>query len=129
LDSALEQTWPNTEIILSDDGKTDEVRRICADYEPRVQYVRNPNPEISGYNNARHLCHLARGKYLKFQLDDDLLHPECIRLMVAAMERTGAHLAFPPRRLIDEYGNPLPPPAPFEAAPLFPFAKSLLNAD
>lgn len=117
LDSALKQTWPNTEIILSDDCKTDEVRRICADYEPRVQYVRNPNPGISGHNNMRHLCHLARGKYLKFLLDDDLLHPECVRLMVEAMERTGSHLAFSPRRLIDEHGNPLPPPALFKAQP------------
>jgi glycosyltransferase involved in cell wall biosynthesis len=103
LTSALEQTWPNVEIIVSDDCKTEAIREICAEFAGQVAYVRNPNPGPLGHNNIRNLAALARGTYIKFLFDDDILHPFCVQHLVEALERhPGSALAFSPRKTIDE---------------------------
>ena len=102
--SALAQTWPRTEIIVSDDCPTEEIQKICASYAGFVRYVRNPKPGKNGTNNIRHLCRLAQGTYLKFLFDDDILHPFCVQYLVEALEQgesLGATMAFSQRPLID----------------------------
>ncbi len=103
LTSALAQTWPNVEIIVSDDCKTSAIREICAEFEGQLTYVRNPNPGPIGHNNIRNLAGLARGAYIKYLFDDDILHPFCTQYLVEALERNpGSTLAFSPRKTIDE---------------------------
>ena len=105
LTSALAQTWPNVEIIVSDDCPTDEIRQICVRYDGLVTYVRNPNPGTIGHNNICHLASRAKGVYLKYLFDDDVLHPFCVQYLVEAMEQHANQrptLAFSPRMTIDQ---------------------------
>ena len=110
LTSALAQTWREREIIVSDDCPTEEIRKICAEYGGHVRYLRNPSPGALGHNNIRHLCRVARGAYLKFLFDDDILHPFCVQYLVEALEAEasrGATLAFSPRVKIDSDNHPV----------------------
>ncbi len=110
LTSALAQTWRKSEIIVSDDCPTEEINIICGEYGAHLRYERNPYPGVLGHNNIRHLCRLARGKYIKLLFDDDILHPFCVQYLVEALEAetpSGATLAFSPRVKIDSDNHPV----------------------
>ncbi|MBI2517769.1 MAG: glycosyltransferase family 2 protein [Opitutae bacterium] len=72
LDSALEQSWPHKEIILVDDGSTDQSLRIAREYEARgVKIIIQSN---RGASAARNLgLAAARGDFIQFLDADDLL--------------------------------------------------------
>jgi glycosyltransferase involved in cell wall biosynthesis len=100
LTSALAQTYPNREIIVSDDCPTEEIAQICAKY-PMVNYSRNPRRAPN--TNLLRLIGMAQGEYVKYLLDDDLLHPLCVTQMVDAMQaHETAMLVFSPRDIIDD---------------------------
>jgi glycosyltransferase involved in cell wall biosynthesis len=106
----LAQTWQEKEIIVSDDCPTADISNICSEFGDHVQYMRNPSPGRLGHNNIRHLCRVARGAYLKFLFDDDILHPFCAQYLVEALEAEaprGAMLAFSPRVKIDGDNHPI----------------------
>ncbi len=112
LTSALAQTWANKEIIVSDDCPSEAIAEICARY-PGIKYSRNPNP--GAQNNALRLIGLAQGEFVKFLLDDDLLHPLCIGQMAAAFASVpSATLAFSPRDLIDTDNRVIQRPRAFQ---------------
>lgn len=79
LASALAQTYPAIEILVSDQCPTDQVREIVRRH-PRVEYRRNRVPGV--YSNFRNCMRIARGEFVKFLLDDDLLRPDCVAKMV-----------------------------------------------
>jgi hypothetical protein len=112
LDSALAQTYPNVEIIVADDSDGDYVEAMTtrvAKGPGRVRYVRNA-PRRGFHANFAQLHTLAKGHYLKFLNDDDVLHPECVARMVAVFEALGSRISLVASRrvLIDEAGNALP---------------------
>jgi glycosyltransferase involved in cell wall biosynthesis len=112
LTSALAQTWENKEIIVSDDCPSAAIAEICARY-PGIKYSRNPNP--GAQNNALRLIGLAQGEFVKFLLDDDLLHPLCIGQMAAAFASVpSATLVFSPRDLIDADNRVIQRPRAFQ---------------
>lgn len=105
LTSAIAQTWENREIIISDDCPTDAIQKIVAEFGTHVTYLRNPNPGSWGINNIRHIMSVAKGDYIKFLFDDDILHPFCTQYLVEALEETAdrnVKLAFSPRCTIDD---------------------------
>ena len=106
LASAVAQTFIDSEIIVSDDCPTDEINQICLKFPGRVNYSRNPNP--GARNNVLRLMSLAQGEYVKFLLDDDILHPFCIQYLVQAMQAAHAQnprLVFSLRATIDVDNN------------------------
>lgn len=101
--SALNQTYGNIEIIVSDDCPTDAIRQICDEYGDRISYICNPNPGRAGFNNLLHLLSLAQGEYIKYLFDDDALHPECVAHLAAALSANNqCAMAFSLRNIIDE---------------------------
>jgi glycosyltransferase involved in cell wall biosynthesis len=84
LQSALEQTYSNIEIIVCDDGSTDESVRIIEEYQrkdPRVQLIRKANGgQASGFNAA---FAASRGEILTLLDSDDLFLPHKIERIVA----------------------------------------------
>ena len=84
LQSALEQTYSNIEIIVCDDGSTDESVRIIEEYQrkdPRVQLIRKANGgQASGFNAA---FDASRGEILTLLDSDDLFLPHKIERVVA----------------------------------------------
>ena len=89
IESALNQTYANREIIFVDNGSTDGTSEILTRYHRRVQVHHEP---IRGANRARNrgLRH-ARGDYLQFLDADDLLHPDKLAVQVPlAVSRLGS---------------------------------------
>ena len=103
IESALAQTYPKTEIVISDNCRGDEVRDVSRRY-PQIRYHRNP--ETGVYNNFRSCIRLAGGEFVKFLLDDDLLERNCIDRLVSAFELApDITLTCGWYRLINDRGN------------------------
>jgi glycosyltransferase involved in cell wall biosynthesis len=85
LQSVLDQTWPNVEIIVVDDGSRDGTLRVAKSFERRnVKVVSQPNQGAPAARN--HALSLAQGTYIQWLDADDLLHPNKIsaQMQVAA---------------------------------------------
>ena len=105
LDSALRQSYPSIEIVVSDNCPDEGVARVMRDY-PRVRYQRNPVRGV--YPNFRNCIRLASGEYVKFLLDDDLLMPSCVADMVEVFNHVPeVTLVSGWYRLVDEHGREL----------------------
>lgn len=73
IESALEQDYPNFEIIVSDNGSTDETEEVIKKYkyDTRVRYFKNKINLGSGLNYQKLLYEYATGEYGHFLTDDD----------------------------------------------------------
>lgn len=97
------QSYPNIEVIVSDDGSRDATLEIVAAHRAKsrlpfhVQH--NTNHGIGANWNAA--LHAAKGTYLKLMMQDDLIAPEFLSTLVAAARATpGAGLVFCRRALL-----------------------------
>jgi glycosyltransferase involved in cell wall biosynthesis len=101
IESALEQTFQSFEIIVVDDGSTDDSRKIIESFGRRVRAEFGPNRGASAARNKG--TELARGSYLQYLDADDLLLPNALIQRVEAMERTGADVAYSDwQRLVED---------------------------
>ncbi len=91
LSSALEQTHPNVEIIVVDDGSTDESLSIARSLGPRLRVLAGPQQGASAARNRA--TQESRGEFLQYLDADDLLMPEAVAGRVACLARTGADVA------------------------------------
>ena len=82
LDSIINQTYKNLEIILVDDGSTDNSGRICDEYakrDKRIKFIRQKN---SGQANARNKgIKESKGKYIAFVDSDDWIDEDFIETL------------------------------------------------
>ncbi|MCO8163207.1 glycosyltransferase [Pseudomonas sp. 21LCFQ010] len=113
LQSAQNQTYQNLEIVVCDDCPTDMIENICAEigqFDHRIRYVRNPDAgkDIGRLNHV--LClNEAKGEFIKFLNDDDLLDIECVERMLDSFRRyPDITLVTSKRQRIDQHGAPLP---------------------
>jgi glycosyltransferase involved in cell wall biosynthesis len=103
--SVLAQTYVSLEIIVVDDGSTDDTREVAASFtDARVRYVHQANRGLSAARNTgiRH----ARGELLTFLDSDDLFLETKLETLVGALEKNPA-LGFVAGGaiLIDERGE------------------------
>lgn len=110
LDSALAQTYANIEIVVCDDSEGTEIEAIARRGMARraLRYERNPG-RLHGRANYIKCFAAARGEFVKFLNDDDLLMPACVQTLLDAFRREpDLALATSRRQRIDAAGNPLP---------------------
>ena len=83
LDSIIGQTYSNIEIILIDDGSTDNSPQICDEYAKQDGRIRVIHKENSGVSASRNLgLSYARGEYVAFIDSDDWLELNAIEFCV-----------------------------------------------
>src|SRR5271157_607063 len=86
IESVLAQSFTNYELIVIDDGSTDETDKIIPKkYADKLNYVWQEN---QGESKARNLgISLAQGEYLAFLDSDDKWHPDKLKYQVEAITR------------------------------------------
>jgi glycosyltransferase involved in cell wall biosynthesis len=92
LESALSQSYPDKEVIVVDDGSTDRSAEIIKSLEPTVISKFQLNQGASAARNRG--TTLARGEYIQYLDADDMLAPDTLTKRVAAVEATGADIAY-----------------------------------
>jgi O-antigen biosynthesis protein len=112
IESALAQTYPHCEIIVGDDSPDGHIESLAAEYlnDGRfpVSYIRTGRSNGSIHNYETSLP-FAKGKYVKFLNDDDLIAPDNIACQVTVMEQNPSlSLTTSRRHLIDPLGKILP---------------------
>src|SRR5881628_3332235 len=80
--SAIEQDFDDREIIVVDDGSTDDTPTLVVAFGQRVLYLRQRNQGVAGSRNAGILQ--ARGEFLAFLDGDDLWEPHKLSRQVRA---------------------------------------------
>jgi glycosyltransferase involved in cell wall biosynthesis len=108
LDSILDQTFRDFELIISDNCSTDRSDEICRRYaarDPRIRYYRNDRNMGAGWN-LRNVYFKATGKYFKWAAHDDMIQPDFLRLCVDALEADDSVvIAHTLTRIIDDHGQ------------------------
>jgi glycosyltransferase involved in cell wall biosynthesis len=92
LASAFAQTYPHTEVIVIDDGSTDQTADLIRSYGDRVRAEFGPNRGASAARNRG--TALACGEFIQYLDADDLLPVGAVADRVAALERSGAEVAY-----------------------------------
>ena len=77
IESVLAQTFPPIELIVIDDGSTDDTPAVVAGFQDRVRYHYQPNAGVSAARNAG--ANIARGEWLAFLDADDWYYPDRLR--------------------------------------------------
>jgi GT2 family glycosyltransferase len=83
IDSALAQTVPFHDIVVVDDGSTDDTARVLAAYGDRIKVVQHPRGGVQAARNAG--AALAGGDFLTLCDSDDLLEPEFVAGLLACL--------------------------------------------
>jgi glycosyltransferase involved in cell wall biosynthesis len=100
LDSIAQQTYPNWQVVVTEDGTHDGTEQILDTFgqqvgHARVDYWRNPvNQGVSATRN--HSMARATGQYLAFLDHDDLWKPDHLERLITRLEETGADFAYAP---------------------------------
>lgn len=94
LDSILSQDYEKLEVILIDDGSTDDSGKICDAYarqDSRIRVIHQRNGGAAAAKNAG--LRAATGEYLSFVDSDDFLEPRAYGYMLSLLKENGADVA------------------------------------
>ena len=88
IESVLASTFNDFELVVVDDGSTDETLAIARDYASRDRRVKVHVNEknLGDYPNRNRAASLARGEYLKYLDSDDHIYPHGLDVMVRIMD-------------------------------------------
>ncbi|QQS43483.1 glycosyltransferase family 2 protein [Candidatus Roizmanbacteria bacterium] len=120
LKSALDQTYDNIEIVISDNSENNDTKKYIESLDnKKIRYIKN-KINIGPFLNSNQVVSLSKGKYVKYLLDDDLLHSSCVEKMVTIFEKfPSVGVVMAPLNIIDTRGN--------EITPRFYFVRQMHN--
>ena len=113
LESALSQTYPNIEIIVSDNCSTDGTGELVKNYsDKRLKYIRHAN-NIGAINNFNFGVREAKGQYFLMLHDDDMIDSDFVQTCLSkanystdyGMIRTGIRIIDSEKKVIRETRN------------------------
>ena len=108
IESVLEQSHRNIELILVNDGSKDGSPAIMDDYaarDPRVVAIHQANGGVAAARNRG--LQAARGSHVAFLDSDDWWTPDKLALQLDHMQRTGARVCYTAYQRVAEDGTPL----------------------
>lgn len=109
LESLQKQTYENLEILVINDGSTDNTGRIAEQYAQKDQRICIYNKTNGGEANSRNFgLSKATGEYVAFCDADDYMHPDFIEKMYSALSDQKAEVAICGWNSVDPEGNPMP---------------------
>ena len=105
LDSIMNQTFKDFEVIMVDDGSTDNSFNICQEYVARDNRFKLIHQENKGLAGARNTClkHM-KGEYITWIDSDDVVDDNYLERLLEVQEKTGADIVRCVRKLIRD-GN------------------------
>ena len=111
IDSVLEQTYPNIEVIICDDSSDNRVQEMLIPYLDSFSNIKYHKNERNLFLENWHKCYnLATGEYINYLMDDDVFHKEKIsKMMYFFNEFDNITLVTSYRQTIDQFGHYLPP--------------------
>lgn len=105
LDTVFDQQYRPVEVLIVNDGSTDNTQELIKSYGDKVRYHYKVKSCIAATRTTA--CKMARGEYIAFQDDDDLMVPDRIISLLKALQRyPEATLAVGDWEYIDAQGNP-----------------------
>lgn len=122
VDSILAQTHTDLEVILIDDGSSDESGPMCDEYaraDPRVRVIHQANGGLSAARNSG--LDIATGGYILCVDGDDVIAVDHVEKLVAEFAHPGVDIAIArfqstePRETYPPYGRPATSPTAYEA--------------
>ena len=106
IETTINQTYKNLEILIIDDGSTDSSGKICDEYAKKDERIRVIHQENKGLSGARNTgLENATGKYLMFIDSDDLFELDACEIMYNAIEEKNADYVIGNYINIDDDGT------------------------
>ncbi len=108
VDSVLAQTLQDVEILIIDDGSTDDSRSVIETYagNPRIRIIYQENKGLNITNNMA--LRAARGAYIVRLDADDYFDPHALEILSATLDRDESlGLVFPDYYMVDREGTVL----------------------
>ncbi len=116
VESAIDQTYQDWEIIVIDDGSTDSTSRVLDAYRDVIQYVYQENQGAAKARNRA--CELAKGEFLAFLDADDFFLPEKLAKQIACFESDPSlGMVQNGWLMVDETGKDICAAMPWQVAP------------
>ena len=95
LESIVNQTFCDWELIAVNDGSSDknsDILRQYAEYDTRIKVINQQNSGVSAARNAG--LDVAKGDFVCFIDSDDYVHPQMLELLLNAAEKENADVAI-----------------------------------
>jgi len=114
IESVLKQTLNDWELIIIDDGSTDNTESLVESYrqkDDRILFYKNPEPSKGYLGIVRNYAvEFAKGEYFAFLDSDNQYRPDHLRILYEEILKVGADLVYGDRMLIDTTGKKKPMP-------------------
>ena len=105
IQSVLDQTYPNWELIIVDDCSTDDTDAVVAPFltDARIRYLKNEQNSGAAISRNRALRE-AKGRWVAFLDSDDLWYPTKLEAQLKFMQSHGYHFSYTKYEELNEAG-------------------------
>lgn len=94
VDSILNQTYEEFELVIVNDGSSDNTGVICNRLEEKDDRIRVIHKENTGVSDTRNIAlDNAKGKYIAFIDSDDSVHKDYLKILLSSIEKSNGQLA------------------------------------
>jgi glycosyltransferase involved in cell wall biosynthesis len=135
LQSLVKQTFPDFELLISDNASTDRTQSICLDYasmDRRIRYHRNP-VNVGYCRNQNSVIEASTGEFFLLTHHDDVRGPEYVSRTLEVLDADPSTVVcYTTTRDIDEHGMELPredPPLRWGSADLRARFRDVIRMD
>lgn len=95
IESILKQSYEDFELILVNDGSSDNSGKICDDYRVRDERIKVLHQTNKGQAEARNAGIIeAKGQWIMFVDSDDIIHPQILEILLSLVEDTDAQIGM-----------------------------------